>query len=178
MENLGPQHGYLELVVEREQLYQAYWISGGCMIYKEGKDIRMLIESHKNKPIWACAYELQNDKNKNGLIQKPVQGEIYKDGYRTYFAPYKKGSKSLAKSKEVLAEYSRCYADTYEECVELYNSLINKNIMYFWQRMRECAKDRIGDIDVICNNPEDQQLFDIFINYDPEVSNELNQDYR
>lgn len=148
------------------------------MIYKERKDIWKLIDSHKNKPIWACAYELQNNKNKNGLIQKPVQGEIYGEGYRTYFAPYKKGSKSLAKSKEVLAEYSRYYADTYEECVELYNSLINKNIMYFWQRMRECAKDMVGDINVVCNDPEDQQLFDLFINYDPEVSNELSQDYR
>ena len=141
------------------------------MIYKERKDIWKLIDSHKNKPIWACAYELQGNKNKNGLIQKPVQGEIYGEGYRsTYFAPYKKSSKSLAKSKEVLAGYSRYYADTYEECVELYNSLINEKIMYFWQRMRECAKDRIEDIDVICNNPEDQQLFNIFINYDPEVS--------
>lgn len=164
MKNLGLRHGYLDLVVEREQLYQTYWISGGCMIYRERKEVWKLIESHKNKPIWACAYELQNNKNKNGLIQKPVQGEIYKDGYRTYFAPYKKCSKSLAKSKEVLAEYSRYYADTYEECVELYNSLINEKIMYFWQRMRECAKDMVGDINVVCNDPEDQQLFDLFVN--------------
>lgn len=157
--------------MEREQLYQVYqtyWINGGNMIYKERKDIQKLIESHKNKPIWACAYELQNDKNKNGLIQKPVQGEIYENGYRTYFAPYKKGSKSLAKSKEVLADWSRYYADTYEECVELYNSLVDDTIKYFWQRMRECAKDRIEYIDVICNNPEDQPLFDIFIGYNPE----------
>lgn len=140
------------------------------MIYKERKDVEKLIESHKNKPIWACAYELQGNKNKNGLIQKPVQGEIYREDYSTYFAPYKKSSKSLAKSKKVLANLSRYYADTYEECVELYNSLVNKAIMYFWQRMGECAKDMIEDIDVICNNPEDQQLFNIFINYDPEVS--------
>mgnify|MGYP007016419170 CR=1 FL=1 len=143
------------------------------MIYKEEKDIRKLIESHKNKPIWACAYELQGNKNKNCLIQKPVQGEIYGAGYRIYFAPYKKGSKSLAKSKEVLAEYSRYYADTYKECAELYNSLVNDAIKYFWQRMRECAKDTIEDIDIICNDPEDQPLFDIFINYDPEDLNEL-----
>lgn len=134
------------------------------MIYKESKDIRKLIESHKNKPIWACAYELQGDKNKNGLIQKPVQGEIYGDGYRTYFAPYKKDSKTLTKSKAVLAEYSRCYADTYEECVELYNSLVNKAIMYFWRRMGECAKDRIDGGKFICDNPDEQPLFDIFIN--------------
>lgn len=143
------------------------------MIYRERKDIQKLIELHKNKPIWACAYELQNNKNKNGLVQKPVQGEIYGEDYRIYFAPYKKGSKSLAKSKEVLAEYSRYYADTYEECVELYDSLVNENIMYFWQRMKECAKDKIGDIDVVCNNPEDQPLFDIFINHDLEDLNEL-----
>lgn len=173
MKNLGLRHGYLDLVVEQERLYQAYWISGGCMIYKERKDIWKLIDSHKNKPIWACAYELQNNKNKNGLIQKPVQGEIYEDGYRSYFAPYKKDSKSLAKSKEVLADLSRYYADTYEECVELYNSLVDEKIMYFWQRMRECAKDKIGDIDTICNNPEDQPLFDIFINHDLENLNEL-----
>lgn len=142
------------------------------MIYKERKDIRKLIESHKNKPIWACAYELQGNKNKNGLIQKPVQGEIYGEGYRIYFAPYKKSSKSLAKSKEVLAEYSRYYADTYEECVELYNSLINEKIMYFWQRMRECAKDMVGDSEPICDNYEDRQLFDLFIRLDPEASND------
>lgn len=133
------------------------------MIYKESKDIRKLIESHKNKPIWACAYELQGDKNKNALIQKPVQGEIYGGGYRTYFAPYKKSSKSLAKSKEVLAEYSRYYADTYEECVELYNSLVNEKIMYFWQRMRECAKDMVDGSEPVCNDPDDQPLFNIFI---------------
>ena len=103
-----------------------------------------------------------------------MQGEIYGDGYRTtYFAPYKKGSKSLAKSKEVLAEYSRYYADTYEECVELYNSLVNKAIMYFWHRMRECAKDMIDGGEFVCDNPDEQPLFDIFINYDSEVSNEL-----
>lgn len=138
------------------------------MIYKERKDVEKLIESHKNKPIWACAYELQGNKNKNGLIQKPVQGEIYREDYSTYFAPYKKSSKSLAKSKKVLANLSRYYADTYKECAELYNSLVNDVIRYFWQRMRECAKDRIEDIDIICNDPEDQPLFDIFINYDPE----------
>lgn len=143
------------------------------MIYRERKDIWKLIDSHKNKPIWACAYELQNNKNKNGLIQKPVQGEIYEDGYRSYFAPYKKDSKSLAKSKEVLADLSRYYADTYEECVELYNSLVDEKIMYFWQRMKECAKDKIGDIDAICNNSEDQPLFDIIINHDLEDLNEL-----
>lgn len=143
------------------------------MIYRERKDIWKLIDSHKNKPIWACAYELQNNKNKNGLIQKPVQGEIYEDGYRSYFAPYKKDSKSLAKSKEVLADLSRYYADTYEECVELYNSLVDEKIMYFLQRMRECAKDMVGDINVVCNNPEDQPLFDIFINHDLEDLNEL-----
>lgn len=143
------------------------------MIYKERKEVWKLIESHKNKPIWACAYELQNNKNKNGLIQKPVQGEIYEDGYRTYFAPYKKGSKSLAKSKEVLANWSRYYADTYDECVELYNSLVDDTIKYFWQRMRECAKDRIGKSGVKIDSPDEQQVFNICFTQDPEVLNEL-----
>lgn len=142
------------------------------MIYRERKEIQELIDSRKNKPIWACAYELQNNKNKNGLIQKPVQGEFRNEGYVTYFYHYKKNSKEFAKSKAVQAEWSRYYADTYEECVTLYNTLVNEAIMYFWQRMRDCVKDKIGNDGIKTDNPDEQQVFNIFYTHNLEDLNE------
>lgn len=142
------------------------------MIYRERKEIQKLIDLWKNKPIWACAYELQNNKNKNGLIQKPIQGEFCNDGYVTYFYPYKKNSKEFAKSKKVQAEWSRYYADTYEECVELYDTLVNEKIMYFWQRMRDCVKDKIGDYGIRIDDPDEQQVFNVFYTHDLEDLNE------
>lgn len=141
------------------------------MIYRNQKEIRKLVESHKNKPIWACAYELQYGKNGNRLVQKPVQGEIYDSGFRTYFAPYRKGSKELAKSKEVLAVWSRYYADTSEECVELYNSLIDDVIRYFWKRISECWKDRIPDPEIKIDTTG---IYDVYIDCDEENKDESN----
>lgn len=109
--------------------------------------------------IWACAYDFDKSKTSHSLIQKPVYGMIrgygwrYQDflnvteetSYGTYFVPFKKNSKTeLATSKEVRIE-SRVYADTYEECVELYNELVKERVEWFLRRASEVERDYIHD---------------------------------
>ena len=90
-----------------------------------------------NTPIWACAYQA-NSKN-SGLIYKcePVQGEIDLGGK---FHKYKRNRK-LA-SSEVSAD-SRAYADTYEECLELYNELVQNRIDELNRIIEHTKKDFI-----------------------------------
>lgn len=37
------------------------------------------------------------------------------------------------------------YANTYEECVELFNSLVNEKVEWFLQRAEDTKKDLIED---------------------------------
>lgn len=105
------------------------------MIYKDSKGLE------HGKKIWACAYEFDSNKTTMNLIQKPVYGEIYCDTWMRSFVPYKKNG-GLAMSKMVRA-ISRVYADTYEECVELYNSLVKERVNWFMKRAEETANDYI-----------------------------------
>lgn len=105
------------------------------MIYKDSKDLE------PGRKIWACAYEFDNNKITMNLSQKPIYGEIYHDGWSKHFVPYKKNGE-LAMSKMVRSR-SRVYADTYQECVELYNSLVRERVDWFMQRAEETADDYI-----------------------------------
>lgn len=111
------------------------------MIYRD------IAEKRKIEPgtqIWACAYEFDNSKMQMRFIQKPVFGEIDGDkwGRGHYFIPYKKNGKDLATSKRVSIE-SRQFADTYEECVGLYNRLVQDKIDMFMKRVGETRADFI-----------------------------------
>lgn len=106
--------------------------------------------------IWACAYRFHKDKEMMGLIQEPVYGitrgisvawgdDDLNETYSSFFVPFRKGSDSqLAKSKEV-SIYARCFADTYEECIELYNKLVNERVDWFLKRAEETREDLIGE---------------------------------
>ena len=121
------------------------------MIYKEYKDI------HNIKPgtkLWACAYSFDNNKTTMGLIQKPVYGiargygwnysELAEEkSYSAYFIPFKKNSEKDYATSKMVHIGSRVYADTYEECVELYNSLVCEKIDWFRQRIKETEGDLI-----------------------------------
>lgn len=121
------------------------------MIYKSRTEIRNIKPGTK---LWACAYSLDNNQITMGLKQKPVYGttrcrrivweeDDLNESYSSYFVPFKKGSDSqLAKSKEV-SIYARCFADTYEECVELYNQMVNERVDWFLKRAEETKKDLI-----------------------------------
>lgn len=75
-------------------------------------------EGHR---LWACAYEINNETLYPYLKQTPVEGMIAPG---CQFAVFGKGG-TLRKSGRV-SYYSRQYADTYEEAVELYNELVTK----------------------------------------------------
>lgn len=81
-----------------------------------------------NKPIWAVAYEINNDTTHVRLKCLPTMGEIVLDSNPTQskFRAYKKGSSEF-KSGWVFYD-SRWYADTFDEAVELYNELVQKRI--------------------------------------------------
>lgn len=123
------------------------------MIYRYYRDVEKLSPGTK---LWACAYDFDNNKTTMGLISKPVYGMLrgygwnYKDeevteekSYSSFFVPFRKGSEiEFAKSKAVHI-YSRVYADTYEECVELFNSLVDEKVKWFLDRAEETKKDLI-----------------------------------
>ena len=123
------------------------------MIYRNYSEIRNIKTGTK---LWACAYEFDNNKISMGLISKPVYGmtrgygwnyeEVTEeDSYASFFVPFRKGSKTeFAKSKAVQID-SRMYADTYEECVELFNSLVNEKVEWFLKRAEETKKDLIRE---------------------------------
>ena len=83
----------------------------------------------KNVPVWGCAYDVNNDNMYNYLRKEPVLGivkENERNKYRTLDVFYELNKKGEIKKSSKVYVYSRQYADTYEECVELYNSLIDK----------------------------------------------------
>ena len=91
------------------------------------------------KPVWACAYELCDNKKSMKLSQKTVRGMIT----GTVFYPLKKNSDTeIIRSRGVYCG-SRKYADTYEECVVLYNALVQKRIEWFEERIKETKEDFI-----------------------------------
>lgn len=103
-----------------------------------------------NTPIWACAYNVNNDTKHKYLIKKPVLGIV--EGYKPFgkntvsrtrssFYELKKDGSSKESSKVFCT--SREYADTYEECVELYNSLVDKEIKRAEEVIKEHKKQKI-----------------------------------
>ena len=97
------------------------------------------IRQNTNRPIWACAYEFCNNKQSMRLNQEPIRGMIC----GTIFYPLKKNSDTdIVRSRGVYFD-SRKYADTYEECVILYNGLIQKEVEWLEERIREAKEDFI-----------------------------------
>ena len=99
-----------------------------------------------NTPLWAFAYDIDDNTNRASLKCAPVLGEIVPSKktayYNTKFFPYKKNSKELKTSVSVLAG-SRMYADTYDEAIEAYNKLIQKRIDHLNNMIAEAKKDMI-----------------------------------
>ena len=113
--------------------------------------------------IWACAYKPNGKKEGKALYQKPVKGQFvmgytesmhednmkrYANSYKgltdpwTYFVPYKKNGE-LAWSKAVHIS-SRNYADTYEECVEMYNAKLDTCINWHKEAIAQIETLRIS----------------------------------
>lgn len=97
-----------------------------------------------NKPIYGLAYNINDDTRHKRLSCLPILGEITGEGkWNIYeFTPYKKGTNERRKSGSV-DYYSRYYADTYEEAVEMYNELVQKRIDNLKLMIEEAENDKI-----------------------------------
>ncbi|RHB42190.1 hypothetical protein DW886_16870 [Enterocloster aldenensis] len=108
------------------------------MKYKYMSDIGKITE----KEIWACAYKEDPENGSMRLKCLPTKGILLrKNGYSVKFVPLKTDG-TLRKSGDVCAG-SRKYADTYEECKELYNELIQDYIDQLEHRIDEAKKEFI-----------------------------------
>lgn len=92
----------------------------------------------EGKPLWAVAYSVNDDTEYHRLMCKPTNGELC--GYS--FIPYKIGTKTKRSSGKV-SKYARKYADTYEEAVELFNSLVQKRIDNLLEMVKDAKNDFI-----------------------------------
>lgn len=100
-----------------------------------------------NKPIYGFAYDINNDTRNKRLSCLPVLGEvgennISKKWCEYCFYPYKKGTNTRKKSGAV-DYYSRYYADTYSEAIEMYNELVQKRIDNLKLMIEEAENDKI-----------------------------------
>lgn len=101
--------------------------------------------------VWACAFQYSSDKNSKRFKQEPIYGMLmvtnepdkelkYRQdrmrqtgenrAHASYFVPFKKDGKSLAYSKAVHVS-ARQYATTQQECIEMYNGMIQKYINWY-----------------------------------------------
>lgn len=92
----------------------------------------------EGKSIWAVAYSINDDTEHHRLMCKPTNGELC--GYS--FIPYKIGTKTKRTSGRV-SKYARKYADTYEEAVDLFNSLVQKRIDNLLEMVEDAKNDFI-----------------------------------
>lgn len=105
--------------------------------------------------VWACAYEFDTNKMSMKLKQEPVFGRIcgyYWDSKDKeeeftayYFVPFSKNSKTKLQKSKCVRLSSRCYADTYRECLDKYNELVKERISWFQKRIEETRKDLIEE---------------------------------
>lgn len=121
------------------------------MIYRNYDDINKIKPGAK---LWACAYEFDNNKITMELISKPIYGMVrgygwdYKGkteekSYVSFFVLFKGSSETEFVKSKVGRISSRVYPDTYEECVDLYNSLVEDEVKWFLERAEEIKKDLI-----------------------------------
>ena len=98
-----------------------------------------------NKPVWAVAYDVNNDTRHVNLKCLPVLGEIRRWKYYrgADFYPYKKGTTEVRLTGKVHYN-SRVYADTYEEAVQMYNELIKRRIETLYKMIEEAKDDFIA----------------------------------
>jgi hypothetical protein len=94
-----------------------------------------------NTIVWACAYETNNTEKSMGLKKKPVRGIVICEFGRRYF--YEVNKKDEKIESKVVKSISRRYADTEEECKEIYNSLVNAQISFLRGLIADCQGDLI-----------------------------------
>lgn len=111
--------------------------------------------------VWACAFSRTDNDNSLLYHTKPVKGMLvpykrlttcqndpnFKSKSPSYFVPLsakKQGTdlEDLVWSKAVQLS-SRCYADSEQECIDLYNQLIDEDIAFFKKQITEDETHKI-----------------------------------
>lgn len=92
----------------------------------------------KNKEIWACAYSTNNTEKSMALRKKPVKGMVQGELF------YEMGKNGKIKKSSPVSDSSRSYADTEEECIEMYNEKVNYQIKTLEGLIEKCREDLIG----------------------------------
>ena len=95
-----------------------------------------------NTPLWAFAYDVDNNNDRRVFIAKPVKGEVVQEGEKKYFYPYLKSTQKLRESGKVYV-CSRNYAETEQEAVEAYNLLVQNRISSLHSEIMNAQKDFI-----------------------------------
>lgn len=92
----------------------------------------------KNTPLWATGFKVCPETGNYTLFQKPVLGEY--DG--NVFRPYKKYTRvPIGKG---VSPYARIFADSYEEAVHVFNTLIQDYVRELEERI-DNAKSNLLD---------------------------------
>lgn len=103
--------------------------------------------TNKNVPrgvvVWACAYSTNSTEKSMAKRKKPVRGIVQKNSWKDLFVEIKKNGELKSGSVSVDA---RDYADTEEECIEMYNKSIMEQIEKLEKLKQDCINDFIGDI--------------------------------
>ena len=94
-------------------------------------------------PIWGCAYSTTDSEKSMSLKKEPVLGMIKIYYGRKYFYELKKNGEIKPSSK--VYHYSRSYADTLEECIEVYNKKVDNQIKFLQGLIDKCIEDKIVD---------------------------------
>lgn len=102
-----------------------------------------------NTILWACAYDKDNNCEYSHLNQKPVKGIIIRNegdnsvklwAHKVFMKLGKNGNPVKSSAVSLSA---RKYADTYEECVEIYNSLVDDRINHLKELIKDSENDKI-----------------------------------
>ena len=99
----------------------------------------------KNKPIYACSYRYNPDTINRAVRCKPVKGILKTDacGYTDFIELRLDGG--LKKYGKVHASL-RVYADTEEECIELYNDSVRRRISKLKELAEVAEHDYIEEV--------------------------------
>lgn len=98
----------------------------------------------ENKQIlYAIAYDINNETLHTNLRATPTKGILTEDSKwgRISFVPLNKRGEPRQSGK--VAYVSRKYADTYEEAVTLYNSLVQKRVNLLKEHLKFAEEDFI-----------------------------------
>lgn len=114
------------------------------MIYRHLTTNQVHSFAASKQPLYAVAYHIDNETQHVKLRQLPVLGQIVprNSRYSTtqyQFAQFNKDG-TLSESRRVHYR-NRCYADTYDEAVTLYNTLVQERIDDLQNMIADAQKD-------------------------------------